>query len=68
MRLEPLDGGDSLTAIAFNQERLEPTSGEEALEIVYRLDVNEYLGLLSGQLVVEHLQWTVAPESSLRPE
>ena len=56
MRLQPVCGGCSVAAIAFNQGRIEPRWGEGGLHIVYRLDVNEYLGRLSSQLVVEHLQ------------
>lgn len=55
LRLEPGAGGPALEAIAFNAplERW-PEAGAE-VHIVYRLDVNEYQGLRSPQLVVEHL-------------
>lgn len=55
LQLEPVAGGRVLEAIAFNAP-LEhwPEAGAE-VHIVYRLDVNEYQGLRSPQLVVEHL-------------
>jgi single-stranded-DNA-specific exonuclease len=42
-------------AIAFNRVE-EPGIGQR-LRLVYRLDSNEYRGMLSLQLVVEHIEW-----------
>jgi len=44
-----------LDAIAFNQAPLETASGQQ-LRLVYRLDSNEYRGMLGLQLRVEYLQ------------
>ncbi len=46
------DGGQPLDAIAFGQDR--PLSGGR-VRLAYRLDVNEYRGARSAQLVVEHI-------------
>jgi single-stranded-DNA-specific exonuclease len=47
-------GGAVIEAIAFN--RLELPGGGRNCAFVYRLDVNEYRGRRSKQLVVEHVQ------------
>jgi len=44
-----------LEAIAFNRAE-EPEPGRR-LRLAYRLDSNEYRGMLSLQLVVEHIEW-----------
>lgn len=49
--------GESIDAIAFNQGEKTPTNGECLLEAAYRLDVNEYRGIRTVQLIVEHLEW-----------
>lgn len=49
------DEGAALDAIAFNAAGQAAGLGSEAL-LVYRLDVNEYRGRESVQLIVEHLQ------------
>jgi single-stranded-DNA-specific exonuclease len=53
LMLRPTDGGRVLGAIAFN------AAGHDAgaaarVHAAYRLDVNEYQGLRSAQLVIEH--------------
>jgi single-stranded-DNA-specific exonuclease len=50
MKLRPLDGADSIDAIAFNHDRL--VEGR-VKRIAYRLDVNEYRGMESLQLIVD---------------
>ena len=52
-----LPDSDSLVdAIAFNVDLdCWPDPGAERVEIAYRLDVNEFRGQRSVQLVVEHL-------------
>ena len=54
--LFPADGSVLLDAIAFNVD-LEtwPDQSIERVEIAYRLDVNEYRGQRSVQLMVEHI-------------
>jgi single-stranded-DNA-specific exonuclease len=55
LMLRPAGGGAAFAGIAFNTpERV--LNGAERLRIAYRLDINEYRGLLSPQLVVEHLE------------
>jgi single-stranded-DNA-specific exonuclease len=46
------DGGQPMDAIAFNQGQ--PLNAER-VRLAYRLDVNEFRGALSAQLVVEHI-------------
>ena len=45
-------GGHAVEAIVFGEENPLPDS----FDAVYRLDVNEYNGLTSLQLVIEHWQ------------
>jgi single-stranded-DNA-specific exonuclease len=52
--LQPLEGEMPIDAIAFNTAEL-PGSCRE-VRAVYHLDVNEYRGLLSAQLVVEYIE------------
>lgn len=57
LRVTPpgVNGGGTIEAIAFNQgERLGEAAGQ--VRLAYRLDVNEYRGIRSAQLVVEHLE------------
>ena len=56
LSLRPRDGGPMLDAIAFGQaERFVPDKGSQ-VRAVYRLDSNEYRGMLSLQLVIEWLE------------
>ena len=52
MRLKPTDGTQTVDAIAFNQAD-EIVRG--VVRLAYRLDVNDFRGLESPQLVVEHI-------------
>jgi len=54
--LLPLNGSVLLDAIAFNVDLdIWPQESIETVEIAYRLDVNEYRGKRSLQLMIEHL-------------
>jgi len=56
LSLRPQGGGAAVGAIAFGQvERYVPAVGER-VRVVYRLDTNEYRGMLSLQLVVEWME------------
>ena len=56
MLVEPIDGGLVLDAIAFNvDERRWPDLSVQQAKLVYRLDVNEFRGHRSAQLMVEHI-------------
>jgi single-stranded-DNA-specific exonuclease len=61
LRLCP-PGGESIDAIGFHQGGLAASQGDRA-HLVYRLEVNEYRGIRSPQLVVEHLEWIDAGSS-----
>ncbi len=52
LRVRPADGGSPVDAIAFNQAG-PPCRG--VVQLAYRLDVNEYRGVESVQLVVEQI-------------
>ncbi len=52
--LQPIDGEGQIDAIAFNTGEL-PGSCPE-VRAAYQLDVNEYRGMLTAQLVVEHIE------------
>jgi single-stranded-DNA-specific exonuclease len=56
LRVQHAEGGEPLDAIAFNQagDGGELPRGRQML--AYRLDVNDFRGRRSAQLVVEHLQ------------
>jgi len=52
MRVQPSAGGDAIDAIAFNQAG---PAYRGDVQLTYRLDVNEFRGLESPQLVVEQI-------------
>ena len=52
MRVRPAAGGPPLDAIAFNQAG---PAYRGVVQLVYRLDVNEYRGVESAQLIVEQI-------------
>ncbi|QYZ65129.1 MAG: single-stranded-DNA-specific exonuclease RecJ [Gammaproteobacteria bacterium (ex Lamellibrachia satsuma)] len=56
LRLAPMGGRESLDAIAFNQADLGELPGQ--VRLAYRLDVNEYRGQITPQLIVEYIQLT----------
>lgn len=57
LRLRKCSGAKTLDAIAFGYLRryTAPQTGA-SMRIVYRLDVNEFMGSRSAQLIIEHLQ------------
>lgn len=56
MMLEPVVGGSVIDAIAFNVDvRRWPDASVQQVELAYRLDVNEFRGNRSAQLLVEHI-------------
>lgn len=55
LALRPSDGGRVLQAIAFGAADTQPSNGGR-VQAAYRLDVNEYRGNRSLQLVVEHME------------
>jgi len=54
MTLSPKSGGSEIDGIAFNTEAL--PGGRQQVHMAYRLDVNEYRGVVSAQLIVEHME------------
>jgi single-stranded-DNA-specific exonuclease len=58
LRVRPADGGNALDAIAFNQAG---PAYRGVVQLAYRLDVNEYRGFESAQLVVEQIAPIRAP-------
>ncbi len=52
--LQPLNGEGQIDAIAFNTAELPAPCRE--VRAAYQLDVNEYRGMLSAQLVVEYIE------------
>lgn len=58
--LEPLGGGPLLDGIAFNVDTtLWPDSSVRQVELAYKLDINEFRGNRTLQLIIEHL-WPLA--------
>ncbi len=56
LALRPAQGSGSLDAIAFNAVGEEWTKSPRQLRLAYRLDVNEFRGSRSPQLVIEHAE------------
>ena len=56
MTVQPA-GGDSLDAIAFNVSPRDLPENHDNVRLVYRLDVNEFRGRRSAQLIVEYIPW-----------
>jgi len=52
LRVAPAAGGPTLDAIAFGQADVQPRG---LVQLAYRLDVNEYRGIESPQLVVQQI-------------
>lgn len=52
LRVTPANGGETINAIAFNQEH---AGLRGTVRLAYRLDVNEYRGFESAQLIVEQI-------------
>jgi len=52
LRVRPADGGKAIDAIAFNQAG---PAYRGIVQLAYRLDVNEFRGVESPQLVVEQI-------------
>lgn len=55
LKVQPESGGPVLDGIAFNREPLGCTPGHP-LRLLYRLDINDYRGSRTVQLVVEHVE------------
>ncbi len=55
LNLTPVDGKQEIDAIAFNIDRQEWNQNFDRVRIAYRLEVNEFRGVRSPQLNVQHL-------------
>ena len=53
MTLQPADGNNQIDGIAFNTTTL--PAGCQQVHMAYRLDANEYRGIVSPQLIIEHI-------------
>ncbi len=54
--IEPLGGGPLLDGIAFNVDTtLWPDSSVRQVQLAYKLDINEYRGNRSVQLIIDHI-------------
>ncbi|HFK4066783.1 TPA: single-stranded-DNA-specific exonuclease RecJ [Kluyvera ascorbata] len=57
--VEPVGGGPRLDGIAFNVDTaVWPDNGVREVTLAYRLDINEYRGNRSLQLIIDHL-WPI---------
>ena len=54
LSVRPKGSGRVINAIAFNQAEKQPATGQQ-LRLVYRLDSNEYRGMLGLQLLIEYM-------------
>ncbi len=50
-----VEGGKVIDAIAFNQQDAR-SSDSDRIRVLYRLDVNEFRGVSSAQLIISHMQ------------
>jgi len=50
------DSGEIFSAIAFNKTDADLPAGDDSIRIVYKLDVNEFRGKRSLQLIVHHIE------------
>lgn len=56
LMLEPLGGGPMLDGIAFNVDTTQwPDNSVRQVELAYKLDINEFRGNRSVQLLIQHL-------------
>ncbi|KLF03617.1 single-stranded-DNA-specific exonuclease RecJ [Klebsiella aerogenes] len=54
--VEPVDGGPLLDGIAFNIDTsIWPDNGVREVQLAYKLDINEFRGNRSLQLIIDHL-------------
>ena len=53
LRVQPAAGGSSVDAIAFNQAG---PAYRGVVRLTYKLDVNEFRGRKSVQMMIEHMQ------------
>jgi len=60
LSVKPVSGSGCIDAIAFNTTVLPGSS--RRVRMAYRLDVNEYRGMVSPQLIVEHIETLQRPE------
>ena len=56
LTLQMPSGANTIEAIAFRQADVAPLASGALVQLVYRLDVNDYRGILSPQLVVEQIE------------
>jgi len=56
LQLCPEDGKPSIDAIAFNTTDEHWPGGFEKVQTLYRLEINEYMGRRTPQLIVEHIE------------
>ncbi len=56
LRLRADEGGSAIDGIGFRLGQHAAT-GSDQVHLAYRLDVNEFRGIKSAQLIVEHLEW-----------
>ena len=56
LELAKEDTGEYYAAIAFNKTDVDLPAGNDSIRIVYRLDVNEFRGKRSLQLIVQHIE------------
>jgi single-stranded-DNA-specific exonuclease len=54
--VQPENSDIAIDAIAFNQTELHPEGLSDELHLVYRLDINEFRGNTSLQLIVAHIR------------
>jgi hypothetical protein len=54
--LSRLGGNREIAAVAFNQAECVAGHRPSRLRLVYRLEVNEFRGVRSPQLIVQHIE------------
>jgi single-stranded-DNA-specific exonuclease len=64
MKVRVIGGSREIEAIAFNTTNRSWPKGTSLINAVYRLDINEYMGRRTPQLIVEYLEPVLMPEGA----
>ena len=56
LNLTPSGGRQKIDAIAFNIEKHQWREGANEVRIAYQLAINEFRGIRSAQLIIQHLE------------
>ena len=64
LKVRAVGGGRDIEAIAFNTTNRSWPKGTSQINAVFRLDINEYMGRRTPQLIVEYLEPVIVEEGT----